>query len=275
MTNFLILMVIVLVVILAAVLVLYNRQGQRLKEEIQHAINSEDIKSHYLKDVSVTFQEPLKAIIQRCESIECQPCFHEHPDVVEAIEDIRFQSQQLSQYANEMLEMSNTQGNIPRSSKIQVNLIELIMSYRREILRDVKEGVQVNIHTDVSPHMKVWMDTTIFRQLIMHLLRTAADNTVEGSITIRYATEKKGLRFWIENTCAPLPQEIINTMFTKQIDPYNQSRSTEDKDVVMSMSLCKSIIDTMKGTIEASSKMTDFGSLNVITFWFPCVYGEN
>jgi len=274
MMTFLILLVIVLLIILGAVLVLYHRQALRLKEEIQHAINSEDIKSHYLEDVSLTFQEPLRNIIKNCESIESQPCFRQHPDVVKAIEDIRFQSQQLAQYANEILELSNTQGNIPRSSKIQVNLIELIMSYRREILHDVKENVQVNIRTEVSPHTKVWVDTTIFRQLIMHLLRAAAENTDEGSITIRYATEKKGLRFWIENTCPALPKEALDTMFTAQIDPYNQNKKTDDKDVVMSMALCKSIIDKLKGTIEATAKQTDFGNLNIVTFWFPCVTSE-
>ena len=274
MMTFLILLVIVLLIVLGAVLVLYHRQALRLKEEIQHAINSEDIKSHYLEDVSVTFQEPLRSIIKNCESIESQPCFRQHTDVVKAIEDIRFQSQQLAQYANEILELSNTQGNIPRSSKIQVNLIELIMSYRREILHDVKENVQVNIRTEVSPHTKVWVDTTIFRQLIMHLLRAAAENTDEGSITIRYATEKKALRFWIENTCPALPKEALDTMFTAQIDPYNQNKKTDDKDVVMSMALCKSIIDKLKGTIEATAKQTDFGNLNIVTFWFPCVTSE-
>lgn len=274
MMLFLILLVIVLLIVLGAVLVLYHRQGLRLKEEIQHAINSEDIKSHYLEDVSMTFQEPLKNIIRSCESIESQPCFKQHTDVVKAIEDIRFQSQQLAQYANEIMELSNTQGSIPHSSKIQVNLIELIMSYRREILHNVRENVQVNIRTKVSPHTKVWVDTTIFRQLIMHLLRAAAANTDEGSITIRYATEKKGLRFWIENTCAAIPKEALETMFTTQIDPYNQNKGTDDKDVVMSMALCKSIIDELKGTIEATSKQTDFGNLNIITFWFPCVTGE-
>jgi signal transduction histidine kinase len=274
MTNFLILLIVLLLIILGAVLILFHRQGLRLKEEIQHAINSEDIKSHYLEDVSVTFQEPLKNIIQNCERIESMPCFKEHPDVVNAIEDIRFQSQQLSQYASEMLEMSNTQGNISRSSKIQVNLIELIMSYRREILHDVKENVQVNIRTELSPHIKVWLDTTMFRQLIMHLLRTAAEHTDEGSITIRYAEEKKGLRFWVENTCPPLPKEVLETMFTAQVDPDNQERGTDDKEIVMSMALSKAIIDKMNGEISATSKTTDFGNLNIITFWIPCVYGE-
>ncbi len=275
MINFLNITIVVLIVILVAILILFHRQGLRLKEEIQHAIDSEDIKSHYLEDVSVTFREPLKRIIESCQSIERQPCFKQHPDVVHAIQDIRFQSQQLTQYANEILEISNTQGNIPHSTKIQVNLIELIMSYRREILHDVKEGIQVNIRTELSPHTKVWLDTTIFRQLVMHLLRAAASNTKKGSITIRYDEEKDGLRFWIENTSDPVPQEVLDTLFTKQIDPYYQYKNDDNKDLVLSMSLSKTIIDSLKGTIKATSGTSDRGSnLTIITFWLPCVVNK-
>ncbi len=276
MMHFLISMLVALLIVLGAVLVLFHRQGLRLKEEIQHAIDSEDIKSHYLEDTSATFRDPLNKIILSCESIERQPCFKQHADVVRAIEDIRFQSQQLTQYVNEILEISNTQGNIPHSTKIQVNLIELIMSYRREILHDVREGVQVNIRTELSPHTKVWVDTTIFRQLIMHLLRAAAGNTSDGFITIRYNSEKEGLRFWIENTSAPVPQEVLDNMFTEQINPYRQQHKEEDKELVLSMSLCKSVIDSLKGDIKATSGKTKQGRyLNIITFWFPCVVTDD
>ncbi len=270
MTTFLIALVVILLLFLGAILILFHRQGQRLNEEIQHAIDSEDIKSHFLADASNNFREPLHTIIERCEAIERQPCFKEHPDVVEAIEDIRFQSRQLYQYTNEILEVSNTASHIPHSTKIEVNLIELIMSYRREILHDVRENVQVNIRTELSPHTKVWVDTTIFRQLVMHLLRVAAHRTERGHITIRYAKENNGLRFWIENTCDPIPQQVLDTLFTDHIDPYNHDKGGDDKDMVISLSICKAIIDDLKGQIEATAGQSGDRYLNIITFWFPC-----
>lgn len=275
MEQILIALVVILLLTLGAILVLFHRQGQRLSEEIQHAIDSEDIKSHYLSDACCNFRGPLKAIICNCDAITQQPCFKDHPQVVKAIEDIRFQSKQLQQYTDEILEISNTEGNIPHSVKIQVNLIELIMSYRREILYDVHDNVQVNLRTEMSPHTKVWLDTTMFRQLIMHLLRAAANNTFEGHITIRYAEEKEGLRFWIENTCEPIPHETLETMFTKQINPQNNEKDTSDKDTVISLSICKAIIDDLKGEIKATSEESELGYVNIITFWFPCSLSED
>ncbi len=268
MVNTLLIIILVLVILLVCITILFHRQGMRLNEEIKHAIDSEDVKSHYLADVSQSFRGPLDAIIERCEAIEQMPCFKEQTQIAEAVEDIRFQGKQLLQYTDEILELSNTEGNIPHSSKIEVNLIELILSYRREILYDAKNNVQVNVNTEMSPHAKVWLDTTMFRQLIMHLLRIAAQNTKEGYINIRYATEKNGLRFWIENTCEPIPKEVLDNLF-KDTDHENQQKTRED-EIAFTLSICKAIIDNMKGTIEASSKLDRSTYVNVITFWFPC-----
>ena len=274
MMYYLIALIILLLVILGATLVLFHRQGKRLEEELQHAIDNEDIKSQHLKDVSVTFSDTLNKIILSCRNIESQPCICQNSDVAKAVEDIRFDSQQLAQYANEILEVSNTQGNIPHSKKIQVNLIELIMSYRREIMYDVKDNVQVNLHTDLSSQTKFWVDTTIFRQLVMHILRYAARATTHGSINIRYAAEDQGLRFWFENTTDSVPNDSIKTLLSSKTDLSSLDNIECDKDTIMSMSLCKSIITTLKGNIEASSQQTDTNYLNTITFWIPCIFGE-
>ncbi len=269
MVNTLIVINIVLVVLLVVITILFYRRGARLDEERKHAIESEDIKSHYLADVSQTFRDPIDIILKRCEVIEALPCLKNSLQSAKAIEDIRFQSKQLLQYTKEILELSNTEGNIPHSSKIEVNLIELILSYRREILYNVKKSVQVNVITEVSPDAKVWLDTTMFRQLIMHLLQIAAQNTNEGSINIRYATESNGLRFWIESTSDPIPKEALEKMFTDEKTVPDQHKSRE-KEIVFTLSICKAIIENMKGTIKATSKETALGNLNAVTFWFPC-----
>ncbi len=274
MVNTLLIIILVLVILLVVITILFHRQGMRLNEEIKHAIDSEDVKSHYLADASQSFRGPLDAIIMRCEDIEQYPCFKEDPQVVEAIEDIRFQSKQLLKYTDEILEISNTAGNIPHSSKIEVNLIELILSYRREILYSVKDDIPVNVQTEMSPHTKVWLDTTMFRQLIMHILRTAAQHTTKGFINIRYNTENNGLRFWIENTSEPIPKEVLETMFTDEATA-NDKKSSDKKEIAITMSICKAIIDNMKGKIEASSKETEQGNLTIISFWFPCTLNVN
>ncbi len=270
MVNTLLVIILVLVILLVIITILFHRQGMRFSEEIKNAIDSVDVKSHYLADTSQTFRGPVNAIIKRCEAIESQPDFKEHTTILEAIEDIHFQSKQLLQYTDEILEMSNTAGNIPHSSKIEVNLIELILSYRREILYDVKKDIPVNVQTEMSPHTKVWLDTTMFRQLIMHILRTAAQHTDHGYITIRYAAENNGLRFWIENISQPIPQEALDTMFTKQIAPTADKDQSNEKEIAVTMSICKAIIDNMNGTIEAKGQDTEQGYLNIITYWFPC-----
>jgi len=270
MENILAVLVLVLIVTLIAILILFQRQGKRLKEEIDRAVESEGIKSTYLMDVSQNFRGPLESIMADCEHLLEKESVKADGELLETVKEISNNSRQLYQYANEIKEFSNMEGNIPNSTKIEVNLIELIMSYRREILHFVQKNVQVNLHTEMSPHVRVWLDTTVFRQLIMHLLRSAALETKKGAITISYETENQGLRFTIDNTCDPVPQEIVDTLFTDQIDPANQIKQLSNKDIILSMSVCKSIIDNYKGTIQASSIRTDHSFHMVISFWIPC-----
>ncbi len=119
MVNTLLIIILVLVILLVCITILFHRQGMRLNEEIKHAVESEDIKSHYLADASQTLRGPIDSIIQRCEDVEVMPCFHEHPEIAEAIGDIRFQSKQLLQYTKEILEISNTEGNIPTLPRLR------------------------------------------------------------------------------------------------------------------------------------------------------------
>ncbi len=78
MVNTLLIIILVLVILLVCITILFHRQGMRLNEDIKRAVESEDIKSHYLADASQTLRGPVDAIIQRCEDVEMMPCFHEH-----------------------------------------------------------------------------------------------------------------------------------------------------------------------------------------------------
>lgn len=269
MVTILLTLVVVLLILQVAVVILFRKQGKRLKEEMEHAQESESIKTDSLSNVGMSFCEPLKAIIQNCDNLMGKDGIKNDQNSLDDITDIRNKSRQLIQYANELLDMSNTEASIPNSQKIEVNLIELIMSYRREILYDVKDNVVVNVRTDLSPHTKIWIHTTLFRQLVMHLLQCAATHTETGHITIRYATENRGIRFWIENTCKAIPQEIVDTFFTKQIDPSYEHLS-DDKVTILSMAICKNIIDNLRGEIVATSKQSGQEFLLSISFWFPC-----
>ncbi len=244
----------------------YKLQDQ-LKRVKMRAWKNEEIKSAFLTHINNALRSPLETINSNCEKLEEEYDKLQPDERIKIISNIRNDSNQMFTYLNELEELTNFDGAIPALSMIEVNLAELILSYRREILHETKKGVTVAIQTTMSPHCRAILDTTTFRQLIMLLLRIAAQRTKEGSITITYNSEREGLHFWITDSGEPIPDETRELLFASMRNK-DSVLQLENKTTVTILNICKSIIDAMQGTIEALPGDNNKGI--VTSFWFPC-----
>ncbi len=256
------------IILLIILTILYIKRGKHIKDLEEHSLKSEELKTRFLTHFCQVLRFPLNAINQNCQSIT-DDNFRNLPD--EEIQKIQNNIDQNSHllliYLNELQELTNFQGAIPSLSVIEVNLYELVMSYRREIMHETHPGVSVSIHTTMSPHAKATFDTTMFRQLIMHLLRIGAQRTKEGSISIDYEMERDGLRFKLSDTGGPIPEEIRKRLFT---DKFKEEYITQldAKATHVSLEISKFIIESMHGTIKVQP--TEDGKGVMANFWFPC-----
>ncbi len=255
----------IIAMLVSALTFLYLREV-RMKINMENARRSEEVKASFLSHISHALHTPLNIIMATCDTLSEEKGKLSPERQAELIEEIQQSSHHLYDYINELLELSNIEGNVPKFTAIEVNLIELIMSYRREILREVNKNVLVRIRTGLSPHTRAILDTTMVRQLIMHLLECSAKYTQEGFITIRYEWENEGLRFRIEDTGTDLPAEVLGTLSSKMIDPESETKM-DDRTTILSLSVCRAIIDAIHGTIEATAKD---GGGTAYSFWFPC-----
>ncbi len=253
---------------LVVVSVLFLKQRKKMHTECMRTRSEDEIKSTFLTHISNALKMPLKTINENCNKLQGKDGIGlSEEERLKLISNIHKNSHQMFTYLNEIQELTNFDGSVPAISMIEVNLAELIMSYRREILHEAHRGVMVGIRTNMSPHCKATLDTPMFRQLIMHLLRISARRTKEGSITISYDWEREGLHFQIEDTGGGLPDEYKGVIF-KQMLPEDYVLSPECQSVAISVRICKSIVDSLKGTIEARSSEEERGV--IFDFWFPC-----
>ncbi len=258
-----------LLVALVALVILayfYYKMLIQLRHVKIRARKNEEVKSSFLTHINNALRTPLSTINHNCQTLEEYEKLTPE-DRQKIILDIKRDSNQMYTYLNELEELTNFDGAIPALSMIEVNLAELILSYRREILHETKRGVTVSIQTTMSPHSKATMDTTMFRQLIMLLLRISAQRTQEGCIIINYEMERSGLRFILSDTSEPIPEEIRGLLFTSMLNKGDMIH-VEDKTSITILNICKSIIDAMQGTIEALPSEEGKGA--IISFWFPC-----
>lgn len=240
---------------------------KQLRKEIKRAQKSERLKSVFLDNVSHALRTPLNAILGYSSLILEEQDANLHPkQVKDMATHIHKNTQQLTNFVKQLLELSGFEGDMPTFTLIQVNLAELMASYRREALNFTKSDVSVRLRTGLSPHCKVLLDTNLMHQIMMHLLKNAASHTSEGDITINYGDERKGLKVTITYTGNGQSQLISEDIFSFLQNESDLSMINESS--ALSLSICKSIIDSLEGELDIDTENN--GRKTVASFWFPC-----
>lgn len=263
------LIVIIALVVLFAVGLYFVRRGylRKLNREVKRAQSSERIKTIFLANVSHALRTPLNAIIGFSDILmkEQEKGKVDPEQLKEAATHINQNGHQLLFFIQQLLELSNFESSVLTFSLIEVNLAELMASYRREAMHETNPNVSVLVRSSLSPHCKATLDTNLMHQLMMHLLRNSAHFTKEGSITINYEYERKGMRVTITDTGEGIPQEYLDNAFS--LLHAEDSLTLENRATELGLSICKAIIDGMGGEISLSAEP---GKGSTATVWFPC-----
>lgn len=255
-----------IVLAITALFVVRRYYLNRLHSEVSRAQRSERVKTVFLANVSHALRSPLNSIIRISGDIASKKPEDLNPvDVIDRAAHINKHGKQLMYFISQLLELSNFESSMGTFTMIEVNLAELMASYRREAMRDAGPNVSVSVRSSLSPHCKATLDTNLMYQLMMHLLRNAISHTKEGLIILSYAYERNGLKIIVTDTGDGMPQKLQNTLSTmfQQGDTLNLF----SKDSGLGLSICKSIVDGLKGEIDLISEP---GKGTTVTVWFPC-----
>lgn len=256
---------ILVLVLFAICLILVQHYYQvRLRNEIGRAQRSERIKTVFMANVSHALRTPLNAIITDSQRL----LDNEETDSKKlnaAMTTINQNGKQLLYFISQLLELSSFDSNMATFTMIEVNLAELMASYRREAQRDAGANVQVVVRSPLSPHAKGTVDTNLMYQLMTHLLHNALAHTQEGTITIDYDQDDKGMRIEVIDTGDGEVQDFKSNFST--LIQGNDSLALFNQRSGLGLSICKSIVEGLHGTIDLKSEK---GKGTHVTVWIPC-----
>lgn len=256
---------ILILVLFAICLFLVQHYYQvRLRNEIGRAQRSERIKTVFMANVSHALRTPLNAIITDSQKLLDNE--ESDPKKLKAMmTTINQNGKQLLYFISQLLELSSFDSNMATFTLIEVNLAELIASYRREAQRDAGAEVTVVVRSPLSPHAKGMVDTNLMYQLMTHLLHNALAHTQEGTITIDYDYADNGLKIEVIDTGDGEPQDFKSNFST--LIQGNDSLALFNQRSGLGLSICKSIVEGLHGTIELKSEK---GKGTHVTVWIPC-----
>jgi len=261
------LIAVLLLIALGVHFLIVRRRYERLLDvTLKRAQKSEKIKSVFIENISRALHKPLNAIDEKCNTILGEKGEKMQPaEIRELVSSISKTSKDMIDFADQLREMSKFEGVTPSFTFIEVNLIELMASYRRETMNYTKPEVSVHVTTDLSPHCRGVLDTNLMHQLMMHLLRNAAKHVSEGDIFIRYTCERRGLKVSVSYTGVELADQADLNLFS--FLEKEDSLKEADKSPSFGIAICRAIVDMFGGEFYLESG-TD--KKTVATFWFPC-----
>lgn len=233
---------------------------------IKRAQKSEQLKSVFIDNISRTLRSPLNAIAGFCNMILEEKDDNMQPaQVRKMVSDISDYSKELLEFVSQLHEMSKFEGITPSFTFIEVNLTELMASYRREAMNYTKPDVAVRVTSDLSPHCRAVLDTNLMHQLMMHLLTNAAHHVTEGDIFIRYSCERKGLKVSVSYTGMG-QAELVGADIYSFLQNEDVLKNTE-KTPLLGLAICRAIVDMLGGEFFMD---TENSKKTVASFWFPC-----
>ena len=259
-----IIFILVLVLFAICLFLVQHYYHVRLRNEIGRAQRSERIKTVFMANVSHALRTPLNAIITDSQKLLDNE--ESDPKKLKAMmATINQNGKQLLYFISQLLELSSFDSNMATFTLIEVNLAELIASYRREAQRDAGAEVTVVVRSPLSPHAKGMVDTNLMYQLMTHLLHNALAHTQEGTITIDYDYADNGLKIEVIDTGDGEPQDFKSNFST--LIQGNDSLALFNQRSGLGLSICKSIVEGLHGTIELKSEK---GKGTHVTVWIPC-----
>ena len=259
-----IIFILVLVLFAICLFLVQHYYHVRLRNEIGRAQRSERIKTVFMANVSHALRTPLDAIITDSQKLLDNE--ESDPKKLKAMmATINQNGKQLLYFISQLLELSSFDSNMATFTLIEVNLAELIASYRREAQRDAGANVQVVVRSPLSPHAKGMVDTNLMYQLMTHLLHNALAHTQEGTITIDYDYADNGLKIEVIDTGDGEPQDFKSNFST--LIQGNDSLALFNQRSGLGLSICKSIVEGLHGTIDLKSEK---GKGTHVTVWIPC-----
>jgi K+-sensing histidine kinase KdpD len=258
--------IIILLIAFGICLVLVRRHYTKLLDVAnKRAQKSQQLKSVFIDNISRTLRSPLQVIEGFCNMVLDEKDENMQPaQVRESMLNISSQTQELIDFVAQLHEMSKFEGITPSFTFIEVNLSELMASYRREAMNYTKPDVSVRVTTDLSPHCKAILDTNLMHQLMMHLLTNAAAHVTRGDILVKYGAERKGLKITI-NFIGIGQSELVGVDIYSLLQEENAL-----KDSVMSSALGLAISKAIVEMFGGEFYMDSDNDKTLASVWFPC-----
>ena len=227
-----------------------------LEKSAEQAKNANEAKTRFLFNMSHDIRTPMNAIVGLTKLMQYSL---NDPETLDSyIQKLQSSSEYLLGLINDILDLSKIESGFIELKKESMNLRKVAEQIAAIIRPNVLSGgKKFRISEESFCHEHVLGDSIRIRQVLMNLLSNAVKYTPEGGeISLRVeelSSDKKyaKYRFTVEDTGIGMTEEFLQHIF----EPFARAEMLEREiqGTGLGMAITKSIVDSMRGTIEVYS----------------------
>ena len=265
------------------VIVISDRSEERklqnaLSSSLEIAKNANAAKSNFLANMSHDIRTPMNAIVGYSTLLIKDA--DDKNKVIEIGKKITYSSQHLLSLINDVLDMSKIESGRTSLNSDKVDVSEVINNISEIVLvqtKSKKQSFEIKTKGNIPPY--IYADKLRLTQILLNLLSNAVKYT-EKNGTISLVVEGYGnngqtchLRFIVSDNGQGMSSEFVEKIF----EPFSRetnSMTNKIQGTGLGMSITKSIIDLMGGTIDIQSELGK-GSVFTVDLIFSVPLDEN
>ena len=265
------------------VIVISDRSEERklqnaLSSSLEIAKNANAAKSNFLANMSHDIRTPMNAIVGYSTLLIKDA--DDKNKVIEIGKKITYSSQHLLSLINDVLDMSKIESGRTSLNSDKVDVSEVINNISEIVqvqTKSKKQSFEIKTKGNIPPY--IYADKLRLTQILLNLLSNAVKYT-EKNGTISLVVEGYGnngqtchLRFIVSDNGQGMSSEFVEKIF----EPFSRetnSMTNKIQGTGLGMSITKSIIDLMGGTIAIQSELGK-GSVFTVDLIFSVPLDEN
>lgn len=213
--GIIIILLLLLTFAMAYIVLARRRHLKQLNNAYQHALESDNMKSAFIRNVSHEVRTPLN-IIGGFAQIIADPNLDPGPQERSHMAQMMQKNTRLiTSLIDEMLELSRTDTTSTFSKEDQVEVNTLMQEIMSEEGENVNAETTLRLDTTLSNDFTIMTNRIMMKRIVSLLLNNAVKYTEQGHIVLRVSTEADMLNIAVEDTGCGIPQAEAERIFDR------------------------------------------------------------
>ena len=240
-----ILLLALLVAALSYIILARRRHMRQLKRAYDHALESDKMKSAFIRNITHEVRTPLN-IISGFAQVIADPELVAGPEERAHIAGMMQKNTQLiTSLVDEMLELSlneNSPEKVAKDDSVEVN--DLIRDFLQENGYKVSKAIKLQFESSLSEDFCLQTNEGMLKRVVTLLFDNAVKYTKEGAITLKANADDEQVTLAVEDTGTGIPENEAETIFDRfvKLDTFKEGLG-------LGLPLCRMIVERLGGTV--------------------------